>query len=80
MKGAMPEHQHDRFERAMEAATGDRGRPWRGVRFTGAGAYVRVFRNAEGTGYAARCPKCGKCMRFRVGEGGTNQRIFDVSC
>lgn len=59
---------------------GDQARPWLGVRFTCAGAYIRVFRNAAGTGYAARCPKCGQCMNFRVGEGGTNQRFFQVSC
>jgi hypothetical protein len=55
-------------------------RPWIGIRFTCAGAYVRVYRNVQGTGYVAGCPKCGKQMRFRVGPGGTNNRFFDVSC
>lgn len=55
-------------------------RPWIGVRFVCAGAYVRVYRNVEGTGYLASCPKCGRRMRFRVGAGGTDQRFFDVSC
>ncbi len=80
MNRAMAQDQRDQFVGAARASNGEATRPWLGVRFTCAGAYIRVFRNAEGTGYAARCPKCGQCMRFRVGEGGTNQRIFEVSC
>lgn len=56
------------------------GRPWLGVRFRCSNTYIRVFRNAAGTSYDARCPKCGRCMQFRVGQGGTNQRFFEVSC
>lgn len=56
------------------------GRPWIGVRFVCAGAYIRVFRNVQGTGYVAGCPRCGRVMRFRVGPGGTSSRFFDVSC
>jgi hypothetical protein len=56
------------------------GRPWLGVRFACSGAYVRVYRNAQGTEYLARCPRCAKCIRFRVGSGGTPQRFFEVSC
>lgn len=59
---------------------GAEGRPWIGVRFLCAGAYVRVSRNKEGTAYHAMCPRCGKRIRFRVGPGGTNQRFFEVSC
>ena len=66
----------DTFERDEAPAP----KPWLGVKFTCSGAYLRVFRNSEGTGYAARCPKCGKCIRFRVGAGGTEQRFFEVSC
>ena len=63
------------------AATGaTANRPWLGVRFVCANAYVRVFRNTAGTSYDARCPKCAKCVQFRVGEGGTSQRFFEVSC
>lgn len=72
--------ERDRFERAMEGAIGRELRPWLGVRFKCSGAYVRVFRNTEGTGYTARCPRCGQCMRFKVGQGGTSQRFFEVSC
>jgi len=66
-------------EPADRPATGD-ARPWIGVQFACAKAYVRVYRNAQGTGYLAGCPKCGKRMRFRVGPGGTNKRFFEVSC
>ncbi len=58
----------------------DGQRPWIGVRFLCAGAYIRVARNKEGTGYLAACPRCGKRVRFRVGSGGTDQRFFEVSC
>jgi len=55
-------------------------RPWLGIKFTCAGAYQRIYRSADGEKYLARCPRCGKSIIFRVGDGGTNQRFFDVSC
>jgi len=55
-------------------------RPWLGVQFVCAGAYQRVYRSVDGQRYLARCPRCAKSIIFRVGEGGTNQRFFDVSC
>ncbi len=60
--------------------SGSGPRPWIGVRFLCAGAYLRVPRNREGTAYHAVCPRCGKRVRFRVGPGGTSQRFFEVSC
>jgi hypothetical protein len=50
------------------------------VKFACAGAYVRVYRNAAGTEYNARCPRCGECVLFRVGSGGVEQRFFEVRC
>ncbi|MEZ6243752.1 MAG: hypothetical protein R3B57_12005 [Phycisphaerales bacterium] len=55
-------------------------RPWIGVHFACSNRYVRVHRRADGSGYLARCPACGRVVRFRVGEGGTNARFFEVSC
>ncbi|MDF1809923.1 MAG: hypothetical protein P1U42_09535 [Phycisphaerales bacterium] len=55
-------------------------RPWLGVRFVCSGTYQRVYRSTDGTKYMARCTKCGKSINFRVGQGGSNQRFFDVSC
>lgn len=55
-------------------------RPWIGVRFLCAGQYLRVYRNKGGDAYLAGCPRCGRTVRFRVGDGGIEQRFFDVSC
>ena len=51
-----------------------------GVHFICSNQYLRVFRNLEGTHYLARCPKCAKTIRFRVEQGGSNRRFFEVSC
>jgi hypothetical protein len=74
--------QHDSFERTEGPATSPTAgeRPWLGVRFACSGAYLRVYRNAAGTEYLARCPRCGKSVRFAVGPGGTGQRFFEVRC
>lgn len=55
-------------------------RPFLQVYFRCANFYQRVYRNAAGTHYQARCPKCGKTVRFQVGQGGTSQRRFEVQC
>ncbi|KAA0216658.1 MAG: hypothetical protein DYG94_08910 [Leptolyngbya sp. PLA3] len=55
-------------------------RPWIGVRFVCAGAYQRVFRDADGSGYLARCPVCSKCLRFKVAPGGSKERFYEVTC
>jgi hypothetical protein len=41
---------------------------------------MRVYRNADGVTYLARCPRCGKAVRFRVGQGGRSERFFEVRC
>ena len=56
------------------------GRPFIGVTFVCSAQYVRVYRDARGERYLARCPSCGKTVTFRVGPGGTDQRFFEVSC
>jgi hypothetical protein len=56
------------------------GRPWLGVRFACSGAYLRVYRSGDARAYLARCPRCGKAVRFRVGPGGTGERFFEVRC
>jgi len=55
-------------------------RPYLQVLFRCANQYLRVYRSADGSGYLARCPKCAKCMNFRVGPGGSGQRFFEVGC
>jgi hypothetical protein len=56
------------------------GRPWLGIQFVCANQYRRVFRDVNGQGYLARCPSCGSCVRFRVGQGGSNERFFELDC
>ncbi|MBL0869788.1 MAG: hypothetical protein IBJ18_04350 [Phycisphaerales bacterium] len=43
-------------------------------------AYARGYKTRDGTAYFARCPKCGKTITLPIGEGGTTQRSFQVSC
>jgi len=61
---------------AAEAAAGQAQRPWVGIRFDCCAAYTRVYRNSEGSAYEGQCPRCGKKVRLRVGEGGTDARFF----
>jgi len=56
------------------------GRPWLGIQFVCANQYRRVYRDVNGVEYLARCPSCGKCVRFRVGQGGSDERFFEVDC
>jgi hypothetical protein len=51
-------------------------RPYLSVLFACCSVYQRVYRNAEGTAYVGRCPKCAKSVRFEVGPGGTSNRTF----
>ncbi len=55
-------------------------RPVIGVFFACSNQYVRVLRNATGDGYLARCPRCAKTLTVRVGQGGSSQRMFKVTC
>jgi hypothetical protein len=52
------------------------GRPWLAVKWACCGAYTRIYRNAEGTSYEGRCPRCNRAVKVRVGPGGTNDRFF----
>ena len=50
-----------------------------GVKFNCCGIYVRIYINKEGTLYEGRCPKCFRSVKFKVGEGGTDHRFFEVN-
>ena len=54
------------------------GRPYLSVRFACCGVYTRIYRDSKTPEYRGRCPKCGKPVRFVVGEGGTSARTFVV--
>lgn len=56
-----------------------RRRPFLGVRFKCCNIYARIYRNRGGTAYEGSCPRCGKCVRIPIGEGGTRERFFEVS-
>ncbi len=47
-----------------------------GIRFRCCRAYGRLYRNASGTRYEGRCPKCGGRLSVPIGLGGTSRRFF----
>jgi hypothetical protein len=79
MDSEQPLTNHEGLD-VTEARGGGAGRPFLSVLFRCANSYLRVYRSTDGTQYLARCPKCGKDVRFQVGESGTSQRVFEVSC
>ncbi|TVQ31285.1 MAG: hypothetical protein EA376_10245 [Phycisphaeraceae bacterium] len=64
--------------------TGDRsspgltGRPWLSIWFNCCSAYARIYRNAAGTMYEGRCPRCGGRVRALVGPNGATRRVFET--
>jgi len=63
----------------LKGRNSDGERPYISVTFACCGVYMRIYRSADGTEYAGRCPRCMRPIRFAVGPGGTNQRSFVVS-
>jgi endogenous inhibitor of DNA gyrase (YacG/DUF329 family) len=57
---------------------GSAGRPFLSVRFACCNVYQRIYRNADGSAYRGRCPRCGQPVQFRVGPGGVEARFFVV--
>ncbi len=55
-----------------------RGRPWLAVHWKCCSVYSRIYRNAEGTAYTGRCPRCMRPVRATVGAGGTRARFFEA--
>jgi hypothetical protein len=55
-------------------------RPFLGVYFVKCGVYGRFYKNAEGTAYVGRCPRCGAPYKIRVGAEGTDTRFFKAVC
>ena len=58
--------------------TGKRPSRFLGIQYDCCGVYGRAYLNREGTAYEARCPKCFRTVKFRVGDGGTDSRFFTV--
>lgn len=61
------------------ARTAGSARPFLSVLFACCNTYQRIYRDPGGTEYCGRCPRCGKPVRFAVGDGGTTARFFKVS-
>lgn len=55
------------------------GRAWLGIFFRCCSQYGRIYKNAAGTMYVGRCPRCGCEVSAKVGEGGTDQRFFETT-
>ena len=61
---------------ARGARGGGAAPPGRRGPLASCGAYRRVYRAADGASYEGRCPRCGRPVKFLVGEGGTSARLF----
>ncbi len=53
-------------------------RKFLGVHFTCCNVYSRVYINQAKTAYQGGCPRCGKRVSLRIGEGGTDARFFST--
>lgn len=62
----------------MNASGNQKGRAWLGIYFRCCSQYGRIYKDAAGTRYSGRCPRCGAEVSARVGEGGTDQRFFET--
>jgi hypothetical protein len=61
-----------------EKSGASRDRPYLSIHFACCSVYSRVYRNKDGSAYAGRCPRCGRTIKFPIGDGGTDQRFFIV--
>jgi hypothetical protein len=51
-------------------------RPYLSVLFACCNVYQRVYRDPAENAYCGRCPKCGRSVRFPIGQSGTAARFF----
>jgi hypothetical protein len=54
------------------------GRPWIAVHWKCCQTYSRIYRNAAGTAYEGKCPRCGAPVKASVGQAGTRSRFFEA--
>jgi len=64
----------------MPQGSESEAKPFLGVYFMSCNTYGRLYKNADGTAYEGRCPRCGCACRVPVGEGGTSERFFRAFC
>ncbi len=60
------------------AAKGTPPRSFLMIWFRCCNAYGRLTKTADGTAYKGRCPKCGRSAQAKVGEGGSDRRMFEA--
>ncbi len=58
------------------AEDNDSKRAFLGIWFECCNTYGRLYKNAAGTMYTGRCPRCLRPVTVRIGGSGTNRRFF----
>ncbi len=53
-------------------------RKFLGIYFRCCTIYGRIYKNAAGTAYEGRCPRCGMPTKVLIGTGGTSNRFFEA--
>ena len=51
-------------------------RQFLGIWFECCHTYGRLYKNASGTAYVGRCPRCMRTVKVRIGGEGTSRRFF----
>ena len=75
--GLTPKHPTS-ASHAKEGASGSKDKKFLMVWFKCCHAYGRLNRNGLGTHFVGRCPRCGSQVSARIGDGGTDRRIFEA--
>lgn len=53
-----------------------RSRPYLGIMFECCSVYARVYRRPDQKAYIARCPRCLRAAKIRVGPEGKDQHFL----
>ncbi|QDU55425.1 hypothetical protein Pan181_16140 [Aeoliella mucimassa] len=64
---------------APRRAAAEEARKFIGVHFACCDVYSRVYVNRDRSAYIGHCPRCAKPVRFTIGPGGSDSRMFQAS-